>query len=139
MRKVKCRLECAESYCGTVGNMRNAESCPVGGRMRFHTGCRGGGWAEGDPLNMLVPLIMCNYIFTYTTVICNHHNNCFKVTVTAHSHIGLRLVMAPGVADADIIFLSCGFFYLSFSSPNLSRRRLDVYHTSAQGVALVRI
>jgi len=26
-----------------------------------------------------------------------------------------------------------------FSSPNLSGRRLDVYHTSTQGVALVRI
>jgi len=32
-------------------------------------------------------------------------------------------------------------FYLSsfFSSPNLSGRTLDVYHTSAHGVALVRI
>ena len=28
---------------------------------------------------------------------------------------------------------------LFFSSPNLSRRRLDVYHTSTHGVALVRI
>ena len=28
---------------------------------------------------------------------------------------------------------------LLFSSPNLSSRRLDVYHTSAHGVALVRI
>jgi len=32
-------------------------------------------------------------------------------------------------------FLS--FFF--YSSPNLSGRRLDVYHTSAHGVALVRI
>ena len=33
------------------------------------------------------------------------------------------------------------WFLLSsfFSSPNLSRRRLDVYHTSTHGVALVRI
>jgi len=41
-----------------------------------------------------------------------------------------------------IIFLPCGFFlsiFLFFSSPNLSGRRLDVYHTSAHGVALVRI
>ena len=44
-----------------------------------------------------------------------------------------------------IIFLPCGFFlsifYLSifFSSPNLSGHRLDVYHTSTHGVALVRI
>ena len=29
------------------------------------------------------------------------------------------------------------FFF--FSSPNLSGRRLDVYHTSTHGVALVRI
>ena len=34
-------------------------------------------------------------------------------------------------------FLS--FFFLLFSSPNLSGRRLDVYHTSTHGVALVRI
>ena len=31
------------------------------------------------------------------------------------------------------------FLLLSFSSPNLSRRSLDVYHTSTRGVALVRI
>jgi len=31
----------------------------------------------------------------------------------------------------------CSIFLL-FSSPNLSRRRLDVYHTSTHGVALVQ-
>ena len=38
-----------------------------------------------------------------------------------------------------IIFSCCGLFFLlpSFSSPNLSRRRLDVCHTSTHGVALV--
>ena len=50
----------------------------------------------------------------------------------------------PCVADADIIFFSCGFCLLSssfslFSSPNLSGRGLYVYHTSTHGVALVRI
>jgi len=40
--------------------------------------------------------------------------------------------------------LPCGFFFFVllsffFSSPNLSRRRLDVCRTSAHGVALVRI
>jgi len=35
-----------------------------------------------------------------------------------------------------ILFLLSFFF---FSSPNLSGRRLDVYHTLAHGVALVRI
>jgi len=46
------------------------------------------------------------------------------------------------IVDADIIFSSCGFFYLSsffFSSPNLSSRRLDVYHTSTHDVDLVQI
>jgi len=55
----------------------------------------------------------------------------------------LGLLWPPCVANADIIFLPCGFFLLSFfySSPNLSGRRLDVYHTgtSIHGVALVRI
>jgi len=49
------------------------------------------------------------------------------------------VIMAPCVADADIIFLLCGFFLLLFSSPNLSGRRVDVYHTSTHDVALVRI
>jgi len=34
---------------------------------------------------------------------------------------------------------SSSVFFLLFSLPNLSRRRLDVYHTSTHGVALVRI
>jgi len=41
------------------------------------------------------------------------------------------------------IIFSCRFFFLllSFfiSSPNLIGQRLDVYHTSTHGVALVRI
>jgi len=54
-----------------------------------------------------------------------------------HSMFGL-FTAALGQA---IIFLSCGF-YLSiffFSSPNLSGRRMDVYHTSTHDVVLVRI
>ena len=57
-----------------------------------------------------------------------------------------HLLWPPCVADADIILSSCGFFLLSFfllllllSSPNLSGRRLDAYHTSTHDVALVRI
>ena len=51
---------------------------------------------------------------------------------------------SPYVIGQTIIFLPCDFFLLlscSFflSSPNLSGRRLDVYHTSTHGVALVRI
>jgi len=61
-------------------------------------------------------------------------------------NIQTGLLWLPCVADADIICLPCGFFYLSlslssssFSSPNLSGRRLDVYRTSTHGVALVQI
>ena len=36
-------------------------------------------------------------------------------------------------------FLSSSSFFYRFSSPNLSSRRLYVYHTSTHGVALVQI
>jgi len=45
----------------------------------------------------------------------------------------------PCVADADIIFCPVSSSSFFFSSPNLSGRRVDVYHTSTHGVALVRI
>jgi len=47
-----------------------------------------------------------------------------------------NLLWPPCVADADIIFLSRFFL---FFSPNLSGRRMDVYHTSTHDVVLVRI
>ena len=58
-----------------------------------------------------------------------------------------RLLWPPYVIGQAIILLPCGFFLLSsifwlssfFSSPNLSGRRLDVYHTLTHGVTLVRI
>jgi len=37
------------------------------------------------------------------------------------------------------VLLLLSLFLSFFSSPNLSGRRLDVYHTLAHGVALVRI
>jgi len=53
----------------------------------------------------------------------------------------LDCLRPPCVADADVIFLARGFYLLCsfFSSPNLSRRRLDVYHACIHGVALVQI
>ena len=57
----------------------------------------------------------------------------------------LALSLWPSyVIGQAIIFLPCGFFLLLlssffFSSPDLSGRRLDVYHTSTRRVALVRI
>ena len=52
------------------------------------------------------------------------------------------LLWSPYVIGQTIIFLPCYFYLLSifiYSSPNLSGRRLDVYHTLTHGVALVRI
>jgi len=40
---------------------------------------------------------------------------------------------------ADHYIFVLWFLSFFFPSPNLSRRRLDVYHTSSHGVALVRI
>jgi len=51
------------------------------------------------------------------------------------------LLWPPYVIGQTIIFLPCDLFLSSsfYSSPNISGLRLDVYHTSTHGVALVRI
>ena len=53
------------------------------------------------------------------------------------------LIMAALCNRGAIIFLPCNFYLLSifylFPLPNLSGRRLDVYHTLTYVVALVRI
>ena len=51
----------------------------------------------------------------------------------------LIMVALCNRADHYIFILFLSFFFLFFSSPNLSGRRLDVYHTLAHGVALVLI
>ena len=61
-----------------------------------------------------------------------------------HRYIDSAFLWPPYVTGQDIVFLPCSFFlpfYLSFffSSPNLSGHRVDVYHTLAHGVALVRV
>ena len=63
----------------------------------------------------------------------------------ALQHCRWQFLWSPYVIGQTIIFSCCGLFFLLsfflsfFSSPNLSGRRLDVYHTLAHGVALVRI
>jgi len=54
-------------------------------------------------------------------------------------HLSSVCLWSPyvNVIGQTIIFLPCGFFFLLFSSPNLSGCRMDVYHTSSHGVALV--
>jgi len=54
-----------------------------------------------------------------------------------YEYFMMAILWSPYVIGRPYIFSSCDFSF--FSSPNLSRRRLDVYHTLAHGVALVRI
>ena len=70
------------------------------------------------------------------------HSEFAEMQLGLHATILLRLLWSPYVIGQTIIFSSCFFFLLSFfffSSPNFSGRKLDVYHTLAHGVALVRI
>ena len=67
---------------------------------------------------------------------------CTPDKILSHLHV---LLWSPYGIGRPYIFSCCGLFFLLllsssfFSSPNLSRRRLDVCHTSTHGVALVRI
>ena len=79
------------------------------------------------------------------------HHCCFLFSVISSFSFVVRVTviiffMAPYVIGGPLYFcpvfsfyLSSIFFFLFFSSPNLSGHRLDVYHTSTHGVALVRI
>ena len=64
---------------------------------------------------------------------------CIKILVML---IFLIMVALWNRADHYIFmlwFVLLLSFFLFFSSPNLSSRRLDVYHTATHGVAVVRI
>ena len=76
---------------------------------------------NGHKMVLHVNRIKSSILLLYTTTI---------ITFQQGSIIVCCLLWPPCIADAEIIFLPCGFFYLPFSSPNLSGRRLDVYHNS---------
>ena len=63
--------------------------------------------------------------------------NVYMLYIICFMSLQFCCLWPPSVADAHIIFSSCAFFLLlsSFStSPNLSGCRLDVYHTSTNGL-----
>jgi len=82
---------------------------------------------------------MAEYV-RFTAPVCMS----WLAAITRHRDM-MAILWPPYAIREAIIFLPCGFFfYLSFylsifSSPNLSRRRLDVCHTSTHGVALVQV
>jgi len=67
--------------------------------------------------------------------------NTLQRTAVIEQRRNLMLLWSPYVIGQTIIFILFlsffFFFFFFFSSPNLSSRRLDVYHTSAHGVVLV--
>ena len=69
-------------------------------------------------------------------MLVSHLTSCDLLTLLYYI-----IMVSPCGKGQTIIFSSCGFFcfFFFFSSPNLSRRRLDVCHTSTHVVALVRI
>ena len=72
-----------------------------------------------------------NYIRLHITTAISE--NCYILAVL--------LWLAYGIGQA-IIYLPCGFYLLLlsfFSSTILTSRRLNVYHTSTHGLALVQI
>ena len=87
------------------------------------------------------------YFFSYGILTNFHYFRQHSFAFFCEQHAGLTQVSDDLFMAAlhsrmrTYIFSSCGFFFLSFfiSSPNLSGRTLDVYHTSTHGVALVRI
>jgi len=75
---------------------------------------------------------------TRTVQVKNFSPQMYKVSERLLSLLNCIFIMAALLYFCPVVSI----FYLSiylFSSPNLSGRRLDVYHTSTHGVALVRI
>jgi len=71
--------------------------------------------------------------------LCNRADHIYLWSPYVIGHTTIFMVTLWNRADHYIFML---WFVLSsffISSPNLSRRRLDVCHTSTHGVALVRI
>jgi len=86
--------------------------------------------------NLILGLIFSDYVAKWRIFMRLHKGPHFALSVRS----GLVMVALCNRADHYIFFLFFSFFFLSFfSSPNLSGRRLDVYHTSAHGVALMQI
>jgi len=71
-----------------------------------------------------------------------HKGHISHSSIDKHDHITVFYFMAALWNRAGHIYFHpvvCSFTSFFLSSPNLSRRRLDVYHTSTHGVTLVRI
>ena len=110
----------------------------------MHTKCE----LETKKSKILMQLALRRIFNACQPIVSRHKDTCIVeddsgATNILSSSSYLRLLLwSPYVIGQTIIFSSCSFFLPSsffLSSPNLSGRRLDVYHTLTHGVALVRI
>jgi len=81
--------------------------------------------------------------FLFMVALCNRADHYIFILFLSSSSFFFLLYGRPPYAIGQTIYIFMLFLLLLllsfFSSPNLSGRRLDVYHISAHGVALVRI
>jgi len=103
-------------------------------------------WAHWRNLANTVELVLPSAHASPQPQTTNRSGLAVSAQLTAESPYTLQwdvCLWSPYVIGQTIIFLPCDFYLLlSFFflfSPNLSRHRLDVCHTSTHGVALVRI
>ena len=96
--------------------------------------------ARGKIIRSVLCSIVCN-----NCIQCNAHTHMNRPNSSLHwvlSHWAHFIFMAALCNRAGHYIFALWFLsiYLSFFSwPNLSGHRLDVYHTSTHGVALVQI
>ena len=76
--------------------------------------------------------------FSYIGSVTARHSSSRRQPNFATLNRGRHLYSAGRPSRWALAHIS-SFFFLLFSSPNLSRRRLHVYHTSPRDMALVRI
>ena len=88
-------------------------------------------------------ILLCCGLFM--VALCNRETIYIFIMVALCNRADHYILWSPYVIGRPYIFSSCFFllssssFFFFFSSPNLSGPKLDVYHTLAHGVALVRI
>jgi len=100
---------------------------------------------EKRPLHECMSVCLGLAIYDCTSCWCPWFSSCIVIFVLScilfKQLLDVCWLWPPYVIGQSIIFFPCSFFFFlsCFSSPNLSRHRLDVCHTSTHGVALVRI
>jgi len=120
-------------YCTDVAERRSTKLCTVFGRL---LGC----YIIYLPPDGIVPRAKIHFT-SKSCVLLHWHRHCTAIQQRASANVcGVQQRVPHIFGRAAITFgigpHSSSFF---FSSPILSGRRLDVYHTSTHGVALVRI